>query len=314
MITSRPATASPSSATKAALRLGSIATRYDHLVTAARLRAYGLALLFAYAIAIAAFLLLSTDGMDRNGIPLGADFVQFHAAARLALDERLLAVFSLADVQAMARSMFPGIQDLFLWFYPPTFLLVVLPLGLLPYPAAGATFMAASGALYLFAASRLVAHRSWPLVALALPAAFLNVVHGQNGFLTTALLGLGLMGVPTRPILAGALLGLASFKPHLGILVPLLLIAGGHSRAFVSAGLATALFAALSALAFGPEAWIAFAGNLAVIGDISRQSPDIWHKIPSVFIALRLLGVPEALAFTVHAAAALLVAGVTVMA
>lgn len=185
MITSRPTTASPSSATNAALRLGSIATRYDHLVTATRLRAYGLAPLCAYAIALAAFLLLSTDGMDPNGIPLGADFVQFHAAGRLALDGRPLAVFSLADVQAMARSMFPGIQAPLLWFYPPTFLLVVLPFGLLPYPAAGAAFMAASGGLYLFAASRLVAHRSWPPFALAFPAAFLDVVHGQNGFLTT---------------------------------------------------------------------------------------------------------------------------------
>jgi hypothetical protein len=31
----------------------------------------------------------------------------------------------------------------------------------------------------------------------------------------------------SRPVLAGSLIGLVSFKPHLGILFPLVLLAGG---------------------------------------------------------------------------------------
>ena len=64
------------------------------------------------------------------------------------------------------------------------------------------------------------------MLALAFPATFINLFHGQNGFLNAALLGAALLALDRRPVVAGILFGLLSYKPHLGLLVPLALLAG----------------------------------------------------------------------------------------
>src|SRR5690348_15913292 len=63
----------------------------------------------------------------------------------------------------------------------------------------------------------------WLLLALAFPAVLINVGHGQNGFLTAALVGGALVALPTRPTLAGILFGLLIYKPQFGLLIPLAL-------------------------------------------------------------------------------------------
>ncbi len=287
-------------------------TRFDPFVTPARLKGYAALLLAAYGVALAAWAATSTGGIDASGTPLGADFVQFHAAARLALEGRAADVFSPAAMQAVTDAMFPGNGNVFLWNYPPTFLLLVAPLGLLSYPAAFAAFMASTGALYALAAKALIRHRLWLLFAGAFPAAFLTVLHGQNAFLAAAALGIGLARAPDRPVLAGIALGLASYKPHLGLIVPLALVAGGHWRALAAAALTTLLFAAASWLAFGFDAWVAFFANLPVMSGIMRDAPELWPKMASVFATARMLGAPAGLAYGLQLAASLTVAAATV--
>jgi hypothetical protein len=48
----------------------------------------------------------------------------------------------------------------------------------------------------------------WLLLALAFPAVLINIGHGQNGFLTAALMGGALVALPRQPVLAGILFGL----------------------------------------------------------------------------------------------------------
>jgi hypothetical protein len=57
-------------------------------------------------------------------------------------------------------------------------------------------------------------------------AYFFNLMVGENGFVTAALLGGSLVFPEKNPILAGCLIGLLSFNPQLGFLFPLALIAG----------------------------------------------------------------------------------------
>ncbi|QZO02225.1 glycosyltransferase family 87 protein [Chenggangzhangella methanolivorans] len=91
-----------------------------------------------------------------------------------------------------------------------------------------------------------------------LPAVAMNVAFGQNGFLTAGLLGAGLALLDRRPVAAGILIGLLTYKPQFGALIPIALLACGHWRAIASAA-ATALAAAGAAtLAFGAEVWPAF--------------------------------------------------------
>src|SRR5207244_366457 len=80
-----------------------------------------------------------------------------------------------------------------------------------------------------------------------------NVIVGQNAFLTLALLlaGVGLLG--RRDFAAGAILGLLSYKPQLAIMVPVALLAARHWRAIAGAALSASFAVALSPALFGRD-------------------------------------------------------------
>ncbi|MDE2181880.1 MAG: DUF2029 domain-containing protein [Alphaproteobacteria bacterium] len=146
------------------------------------------------------------------------------------------------------------------WVYPPSYLFLLLPFGLLP-------FLTAYGAFQLLTAAALFAAIAWradnnephartiALLVLLCPAASINAVDGQNAFLSAALLVGGIRLLEERPLLAGAVLGLATFKPQFAVLVPVALLAAGQWRALVAFVLSAVALAAASALVIGIDAW-----------------------------------------------------------
>jgi len=152
----------------------------------------------------------------------------------------------------------------FAWHYPPTFLLAVLPLGLLAYPAALGVFTLAGAGLWAALVRRVAADRRAWIVAAAAPAGLINLLDGQNGFLTAALAGFALLLLARRPVLAGVLIGLLAIKPHLAVLFPLALLADRQWRAIAAAAITAALFAATSIAVFGWGTLFAFLHDLPV--------------------------------------------------
>jgi hypothetical protein len=152
------------------------------------------------------------------------------------------------------------------------------------------------------------------LAALAFTAVLVNALGGQNGFLTAALLGGGLILLESRPIAAGGLLGLLTYKPHLGLLVPFVLAAGGYWRAIGAAAVTAALFGLLAWLAFGTESWLAFGHLVPVAGDYLRSGVLPWDKMASIFAAARLLGASITVATALHAIIAVAVAALCILA
>ena len=133
--------------------------------------------------------------------------------------------------------------------------------------------------------------RGFSITALAFPAVLVNLGHGQNGFLTAALLGGGFLILERRPALAGALFALLAFKPQLALVLPVALIAGRHWRALASAAGTLALMTAASLAAFGLESWRAFFHSLAFTREaVIEQGAAGFEKIQSVFAAVRLMG------------------------
>lgn len=119
-------------------------------------------------------------------------------------------------------------EGYFGWHYPPVFLFVAAALATLPYTTAYVLWTFGTFPAYLVAVRAIVGERSGYFLAAAFPAVLCNFIVGQNGFLTAALLGGGLLLLAEAPILGGVCLGLLTFKPHLGLLVPIALIASGH--------------------------------------------------------------------------------------
>ncbi|HVU41626.1 MAG TPA: glycosyltransferase family 87 protein [Xanthobacteraceae bacterium] len=141
------------------------------------------------------------------------------------------------------------------------------------------------------------------LLALAYPAVLINIGHGQNGFLTAALLGGALIVLDRRPILAGILIGLLVYKPQFGLMIPLALVAGGHWRTFAAAAATVAALTLVTTLAFGPEVWPAFKASTEFSRSVVlEQGQTGWQKIQSVFSWARMWGAPIPLAYALQGA------------
>jgi len=142
-------------------------------------------------------------------------------------------------------------------------------------------------------------------------AVFVNVTHGQNGFLTAGLFAAAIASLGVRPWLAGLCFGLAAFKPQFGLLVPLALAAGGHWRSFLTAAATVALLAGASVAVFGAQIWPEFLSGAGQARQLILESDGVgYDKLVSVFAWLRLWHAPVAAAYAAQAIAAILVAAI----
>jgi alpha-1,2-mannosyltransferase len=286
-------------------------------LTRERVRAYFWILFALTAAATVGWIALSHDGLDRLGKPLGTDFMSFWAASRIALSGHPALVYD-PDVHAAAeRAAFASAPVGYAaYFYPPLYLLLCLPLALMPYLGALAAWLGLSGALCWRAIRAILGEASVApaVLLLAFPGVFSTLGHGQNAFLTTALLGFGVLALDRRPILAGVCFGLLAFKPHLGLLIPVCLVMSGRWRSVLAAGGTVILFAAVTTAVFGTETWRAFFAVSTLARQTLEQGLVDPAKMQSVFAAVRLVHGPLGLAYGLQAIAALGAAGVVAVA
>jgi arabinofuranan 3-O-arabinosyltransferase len=280
-------------------------------MSAARLIALiGLTLAIGYAVVLGGAWLGGHWLTDSQGQPIAGDFVNVWAAGRLTLDGNPAAAYDwtlhkAAEVIAVGH----GFDGYYGWHYPPTFLFAAAALALIPYTAASLIWLVATLPAYFAAVRVIVGERAGIFVALGFPAALWNATAGQNGFLTAALIG-GTLGLMERhPTLAGICLGLLSYKPHFGLLFPLVLLADRRWRVLVTAAVVTIVMAALSWLAFGAAAWEAFVHWMPITSRVVLgEGGADWNRLQSLFGFVRAHGGSETLAWSVQAAMALTLA------
>ena len=263
------------------------------------MRNYALLIGIMSAIGLAALWVTGNGLVDRFDRPIGTDFANPYTAGLMALDGAAAQIYDFIAHEKVQRAFFNGGED------PPVFLMPVVGLAMLPYLAALALYMAATGLFYLVAIRSIIPLRLALIVAAAFPAVFVTLAHGQNAFLTAGLLGMGLALLERRPWLAGLLLGALCYKPHLGLVLPLVLAAGGYWRPFAGAAISVVALSLASLALFGVEPWYAFFAS----GDLTRgyvleQVPTGWFKIQSAFSAIRGMGGAVHLAYGVQAAVA----------
>jgi glycosyl transferase family 87 len=277
-----------------------------------RERLYGYPLIvLALSLTAAVIWIALADGLiDRNGKPIGTDFSNVWAAGNLVLQGEPTAPYDPVRQHAAEVDAFHGRPvPFFGWHYPPLFLFVAAGLALLPYGWALMVWTALTLPAYLITIRIILPRPETVLVALAFPAVFVNLGHGQNGFVTATLLGGGLILLDTRPIVAGLLLGLLAYKPQFGLLIPVALLATGRWSA-IAAATATVLGAcALTLVVFGPEVWQAFASSTAFTRTVVLEEGNTgWAKIQSLFSAVRMWGGGVEMAYAAQIALALAVA------
>ena len=249
-----------------------------------------------------------------DGKGIESDFVNVWAAGKLVLQGHTPLAYDWPAHKAVEEiAVGHPFDGYFGWHYPPMFLFVAAALATIGYAPAYIVWLALTFPAYIAIVRAIIGNRTGYLYALAFPAILSNFVVGQNGFLTAGLLGGALYFVERRPIVAGVLLGLLTYKPHFGLLFPVVLAASGHWRVFFAAGATALTIAAASWLAFGTETWSAFLFSISHTSQAFLS--DGWAdfgKLQTTFGLVRTLGGHETLAWTaqgiVTACAALCVA------
>ena len=237
---------------------------------------------------------LSGPGLlDRSGKPVGVDFVTFYAASALAQAGDVTGAWAVDRIHVAERAAVAADIPPYAFHYPPTFLLALLPLASLPYLVALFAWWATATAGYLAMVRRIAPGAIATGLALAFPGWFQNIIQGQNGCFTAALVGGGLALVDSRPTLAGVCFGLLTYKPQLTPVIAVGLLAGRRWRALGAFAVTAVLFALASVLAFGLEPWRAFVANASFAVRV-LETPDVlpWFRMPTVQVAAMLLGAP----------------------
>jgi alpha-1,2-mannosyltransferase len=277
------------------------AVRAGDWINRERIRVYG-TLLFILNLVAISVCLASGFHRDPGSQPVALDFPKCVAASSLALKGRPQDAYNDAK-QWEAEKAVTGNRNIGfeVWDYPPDFLLMVLPLSLMDYDVAFLTWNALTLAAYLLVVGMIAKKREALLPACAFPALIMNLIPGQNGMLTMALLAGGLLLLENRPIWAGVMFGLLTYKPQFGILIPIVLIATRNWRPFVSATVTASALVVLTAMLFGISTWTAVLRNvpsistrLLVVGDVG------FGKIHSVFGAARLWNASVTTALTLQ--------------
>ena len=174
--------------------------------------------------------------------------------------------------------------------YPPPFLLLIWPLGLLSRVPAYLLWVGVTLPLYLWAGW----YRPWrwqtAVLGVLIPSTVVVVPNTQNGFLTAAMMIGGFRMVEKRPVLAGVLFGLLAFKPQLGLLIPIALVSAGAWQSIVAAVATVLLVVVASGAAFGWSMWLVLPQAMRGLLRVVAASPDLAHFSPTVTAAMHTLG------------------------
>ncbi len=232
---------------------------------------------------------------------LGQDWMVFDTAARAYWHGDTSVLLDGVHLTRVLNDTHPSLSrrlDFRPWVYPPYTLLLVLPFGLLPWALSYGGFQVLSFAAMAAALRPWVA--GWRRYAAVLagtalcPASGYTMGAGQNSFLSAALLMSGTWLLETRPFAAGLVLGGLAFKPQLGLLVPVALLAAGAWRAIGGAAAMVTVLVGTSLAVPGVAIWRGWLALFLHGGGAPRDWVELYGQ--SVFTVLRLAHVPPVLA------------------
>ncbi len=258
-------------------------------LTPERARNYCAILLAVCVVALVAWIAMSDRMIDLNGKPIGTDFSDPYAAGTLAWAGHAADAYVPALQHAAEKAVFDGRDVPFYgWHYPPFFFAIAFVVASVPYAWGLLIWLVAGLALYLAMLRAILPRPETFLIAAAFPAVFVNIGHGQNGFLTAALLGGALQIMDRRPWIAGIMIGMLAYKPQFGVLIPIALLASQRWSTIVAAGVTVLGLIVASTVALGTNIWRAFFESTAFTQSVVlEQGGTGWEKIQSIFSALR---------------------------
>lgn len=246
-----------------------------------------------------------------SGTPPEWDFTLFWVAGRLAWLRDFPEIFVFSRFHGFVLQNFHYDAGLSPFAYPPPALLLFTLLGQLPLPCAYVLWVGA-GIVALLAALR-GAGLGWAgcCCVLVSPPFLYNLLLGQNGAFTAALLIAALTLAARRPARAGGFAALLFIKPQIALLLPAAWAGGRKFRALAAAAFAGLVLVAVSILAFGLAPWrLFFLQTLPEMGAVMNAPFPQGFQASAItlFVLARVAGASVGIARLVQFASLILAA------
>ncbi|HEX5775655.1 MAG TPA: glycosyltransferase family 87 protein, partial [Caulobacteraceae bacterium] len=233
-------------------------------------RPYRLAQAALVVVALYCAVTIDVQGVVRSVILEGryvGDFTVFWTAPRIEPSQ----VYDLEAISQAQGPLLGGPKGARPFVNPPSLLPWLEPFGAMPFFVAFAAWVCLGLAAFAAACRKVVSWRHAPLIILA-PPFVLGVVAGQVSLLVAAAVVAALANLKARPILAGALLGVAAtLKPQALVLAPIALAAGGHWRALAAALVAGLAVGSACVLVQGVDLWMDWWRALEQFAEIGQR-------------------------------------------
>jgi Glycosyltransferase family 87 len=239
----------------------------------------------------------SYKGQTPEHLPLYGDFFALWSYSKIGTLHPVAELYDFAKLHMsqIELGMDPDLKYPFP--YPPTFIFLIWPLSLLQYDVGYQVWTLGTLALFVWVVRKTCSRRLFFSVAIIIsPATTTTIFAGQSGFFAAALMTAGFRLAKSRPIVAGILLGLLSYKPQLGLLVPIALVAAELWVVIGAACVTVVVMAAAATLAFGWGIWQAWLSMLPAYADMFDAATIPLRARPTVLANLQMLGVSLPLA------------------
>ncbi len=280
--------------------------RADALIVRERVRHYSLIIAAMGSLALLLNTTLGGFPVALSGEVVLPDFFANWTGGRLILAGRVDELYDPAAQTALQAATVPSTRGLAWFISPPTTALLFVPFAALPYGwgalAWTAATVAALGLALCWARpllqSRQADHRLFVLVIWSTPPVFELIGSGQSTALALLVVLLSLrLADRGHEIGSGAVLAAGLYKPHLFLLVPVVLLMQRRYRA-LGALTATSVLVVLATLpVVGLEAWTNWGRTLASPLYSDQVRANLAWKMQSVPALHTALGGPDSIVY-----------------
>lgn len=228
-------------------------------------------------------------GIIDHAVFWGRDFINVWTGGHLVREGRFDVLYNLRAYAAYQRGLFGPIGP-HNYSYPPVSYPLAAAFSLLPYYLSLTAWLGGTGALFVLACGRWWPKRAGPVwVAALTPAAIVNIWAGHYGFLVGALFLFGWTSLDEHPRRAGVFFGLMLIKPHLAVLVPLVLLIRREWTAIGSAAATVAALIGGTILCFGWQPWHDFLFRTSGVQASMIDAGDMFFRLMSTSTATALM-------------------------
>jgi Glycosyltransferase family 87 len=250
--------------------------------------------------------------IDGQGFVLGRDFLNFWHYGLAAWRDDAARFYDIAFYNGMLDKLVPGYdypdQS---WSYPPHYMLLAAPFGLVGYNLALAIYTALGLWLYWKVVVSGFEGTEQRIALFATPTLTVFLLCGQVSALIAVLLVAIYRTLDRQPVVAGLLIALMTVKPQIGLLIPLFLILTGRWKVFFVAALGTLALVGMSMVIHGVEVWRTwvFEGIATQSTTLTQSNAIVMGLMPTAFVDMILIGVGRPAAIAVQAIVSLLAVG-----